>query len=149
MIACMSYAESATEIPVHATHSKIITVKPVMKGPLMRDRPASGAHLLLAAVLFDVVTYTSNKRPFLLKDHFLVAFWVVSPGRFYCTRYLAQLPLLFRVGFKEVRLITEHDLLFILLTPLYECCHAVQLRCMLRHDEAHCVLVAFSMIKQQ
>ena len=41
-------------------------------------------HLLMAHVLFDLVKYTSNKRPTLLEDRFLVAFSVVLCHRFHC-----------------------------------------------------------------
>ena len=39
--------------------------------PSMRDWPVTEAHLLMTVVLFDVVKYTYDERPCLLKDHFL------------------------------------------------------------------------------
>ncbi len=52
--------------------------------PPIRDRPSMGDGLLMVDV-FDIVRYTSDERPPLLKDCFLVAFRVVSHQRFHCT----------------------------------------------------------------
>ena len=48
--------------------------------PAMRDRPVTGDHHLITVVLFDilVVKYTSDKRPPLLKDHFLMGWSLVA-----------------------------------------------------------------------
>ena len=45
-----------------------------------------GDRLLTTISLFDIVKYTSDKRPHLLEDHLVVVFRVVSCHRFYCIR---------------------------------------------------------------
>ena len=39
--------------------------------PPTRDLPETGDHRLMSVVIFDIVKYTSDRRPPLLKDHFL------------------------------------------------------------------------------
>ena len=58
------------------------------RDPPTRDQPATGDPLLMAVVLFDVVKYTSDERLPRVKDHFMMAFRVVSHRRFHCTLIL-------------------------------------------------------------
>ena len=56
------------------------TVKPAMR---MRDWSVMEGPLLITFVLFDIIKYTSDERPSVFKDCFLVAFKVVSHCRFH------------------------------------------------------------------
>ena len=58
--------------------SYIDTVETVTRDPETIEWPATGDRLLAAVVLFDIIKYTSDERPPLFKDSFLVLFRPVS-----------------------------------------------------------------------
>ena len=55
--------------------------------PPMRDQPVMGDCLLAAVFLFDIVKYTSDERPPLLKYHYLVTFRVDPHRKSYYTNF--------------------------------------------------------------